>query len=67
MAKTNIRRSRRRMKAKFTEVKMTLSQMKANNARVPKEMLFGKIQGPPQKQVSMKTCFEAACVNQKKE
>lgn len=67
MAKTNIRRSHRRMKAKFTEVKMTLSQMKANNARVPKEMLFEKIQGLPQKQqVSVKTCFEAACGNRKR-
>lgn len=67
MAKTNIRRSHRRMKAKFTEVKMTPSQMKANNARVPKEMLFGKIEGLPQKQqVSVKTCFEAACGNRKR-
>lgn len=67
VAKTNVRRSLRRMKAKFTKVKMTLSQMKAKNEQVPEEVLFEKIKGLPQKQqAAVKTCFEAACRKSKK-
>ncbi|KAH8018765.1 hypothetical protein HPB51_012084 [Rhipicephalus microplus] len=66
-AKTNFLRSLRRMKAKFTKVKMTLSQMKAKNEQVPEELLFEKIKGLPQKQqAAVRTCFEAACRKSKK-
>ncbi|KAH8031364.1 hypothetical protein HPB51_016548 [Rhipicephalus microplus] len=66
-AKTNVRRSLRRMKARFTKVKMTLSQMKAKNEQVPEELLLEKIKGLPQKQqAAVRTCFEAACRKSKK-
>lgn len=55
------------MKAKFTKVKMTLSQMKAKNEQVPEELVFEKIKGLPQKQqAAVRTCFEAACRKSKK-